>query len=448
MNYLIDAPPPTISGLLHMGHVFSYCHMDFIARFQGKNKKLLYASCFDCNGLPTEKLAQKARREDIIPFAEETWQDYKNLFDSLKMSWSNHHFHTFDQDAIIIANLSFEDLKNKKLAYKAERDFYFCPITNVSVSQAEIDENGCYERSGAKVELRRGEGWFIDIMNHLPRIREAIDQINWKPDFFRERLHSWLDDLKFDWSISRERNFGIPIPGEEKGIVFDTWFTSSLTPQLAWAKHEGIPSLQCPIFDARFQGHDIIRTWALFTIIKSLYHNDQIPWKNIIISGHALDKNGKKISKSANNFIPPSEYLDKYGAYGVRYWTALNQIGTDTRSDTQIMDKGKKLINKLKNAGRFLDMKDTSGYFADMLTPWEQEWQEVDNKFESLMLDYNWPDAIHLLTDFFWHRFCDVFIEESKAKNDDFYFKALKNIYAQILNRYDIFFPYLTNPQS
>lgn len=444
--YLIDVPPPTISGLLHMGHVFSYCHMDFIARYHSKKDSLLYPSCYDCNGLPTEKLAQKAgvkEASSIIIFAEKVWEDYKKLFDATKMSWSNHHFHTFQLRAAEMARLSFEDLKAKGLAYKAEREFYYCPVTNVSVSQAEIDENGCYERSGAKVELRRGEGWFIDILNHLPRIREAIDKINWQPDIFRERLHSWLDGLKFDWSISRERNYGIQIPGEAENIVFDTWFTSSLTPQLAWSTEEPNKpiSLKCPVFDARFQAHDIIRTWALFTIIKSLYHNDQIPWENIIISGHALDKNGKKISKTAGNFVSPYEYLDKYGPYGVRYWSALNQVGTDTRSDVQVMDKGHKLINKIKNAGRFLAMKENPEYLIDVLEPWQAEWNEVAKKIDKDMEGYNWPDAIHSLTDFFWHRFCDVFIEESKKKNNPHTYGVMNRIYNEILDWYDIFFP-------
>lgn len=68
-QFLIDGPPPTISGQLHMGHVFSYCHMDFVARTQraylttpdmhdAKEDPLLYPFCYDCNGLPTEKLAQ------------------------------------------------------------------------------------------------------------------------------------------------------------------------------------------------------------------------------------------------------------------------------------------------------------------------------------------------------------------------------------------------------
>ena len=55
--YLIDVPPPTISGSLHMGHVFSYNHMDFVARYRRlRGDDLVYPFCYDNNGLPTEKL--------------------------------------------------------------------------------------------------------------------------------------------------------------------------------------------------------------------------------------------------------------------------------------------------------------------------------------------------------------------------------------------------------
>lgn len=453
LSYLIDVPPPTISGLLHMGHVFSYCHMDFIARYKrgyltdsdmhnAGQDPLLYPFCFDCNGLPTERLAQSissrciSEPNEIIAFAEQTSGMYAELFKSMGMGWSPHKFHTFDANSIALAELSFADLKEKGLAYKATREYFWCPEHKVSVSQAEIDDEGHYERSGAKVELRTGEGWFINMLDHLPRIREAIDAIQWHPDVFRERLHAWLNDLKYDWSISRERNYGIHIPGEPDNIVFDTWFTSSLSPQLAWASHTGKPSLQCPIFDARFQAHDIIRTWALFTIVKSLYHNNQIPWKRIIVSGHALDPKGRKISKTAGNFVAPQTYIDKYGMEGVRYWAALNQVGTDTRCDEQMMAKGKKLINKIKNAYKFLQMGEAKG------GKHHDHWIEACKMFGRMQTymdhDYNWPLGIQTLTDFFWHTFCDKWIEECKTTP---MYETLGEVFQILVGEFSVFFP-------
>ena len=147
---------------------------------------------------------------------------YSDLFNKIGIGWSPNKFHTFDKNAIAMAELSFADLKDKKLVYKAKREYFWCPDHKVSVSQAEIDNEGRYERSGVKVEMRVGEGWFVNMLDHIPRIRGMIDSIQWHPDVFRLRLHSWLNELKYDWSISRERNFGIHIPGEVENIVFDT----------------------------------------------------------------------------------------------------------------------------------------------------------------------------------------------------------------------------------
>lgn len=441
-EYLIDVPPPTISGLLHMGHVFSYCHMDFVARYQRGYKiaedPLLYPFCFDCNGLPTERLAQSNHRTDIVEFAQQTSTMYTELFNSIGMGWSPHSYHTFDANAVALAELSFADLKEKGLTYKATREYFWCPEHKVSVSQAEIDEKGCYERSGAKVETRTGEGWFINMLDHIPRIRQCIDAIEWHPVVFKERLHAWLDGLKYDWSISRERNYGIHIPGEPQGIVFDTWFTSSLSPQMTYAAHTGKPLLQCPVFDARFQAHDIIRTWALFTIVKSLYHNNQPPWKHIVISGHALDSKGRKISKSAGNFVPPMTYIEKYGMEGVRYWAALNQIGTDTRCDEQVMAKGKKLVNKIKNAHKFIRMGETKKGKS------QEHWIEACKVFDNIethMQDYNWPLAIQTLTDFFWHTFCDKWIEECKVAP---MYETLAEVFEILVKEFSVFFPNLS----
>jgi valyl-tRNA synthetase len=437
-NYLIDVPPPTISGSLHLGHVFSYCQMDIIARFHRmEGRELLYPSCYDCNGLPTEKLAQKEAnirdQQGIIEFAAEKWSMYQDLFEKTKMGWSDHHFHSFDDLAVQTALLSFEDLVAKGYAYKATRDYFYCPVTKVSVSQAEIDENGCYERSGAKVETRHGEGWYINMMDNIPRIRDAIDSINWEPIAFKHRLHRWLDELKFDWSISRERKFGIPIPGEE-GIVFDTWFTSSLSPQMAWASQTKVASLDCPIFDVRFQAHDIIRTWALFTIVKSLYHNNRIPWKNIVISGHALDAKGHKISKSAGNFVPPQKYLDQYGSYGLRYWAAHNVTGTDTKTDIALMDKGKKLANKIRNANRFVQAAPSGDMRNDLMN----EWFEVESQLHAAMGQFDWSTALAKLTSYFWDKFCSVHIEECKKSPMG---TRLRILMKHILMWYEIFIP-------
>lgn len=434
--YSIDTPPPTISGHLHMGHLFSYTQIDFASRFKRlKGQTVLFPFCYDNNGLPTEKLGNKNGYfdpEQIRFFSNRESDKYIDLFRTMQIGFSDDRYNTYDNFAKQLCLASFEDLKQKGLLYKKETDYYFCPKMGISISQSELDENGCFERSGEKAILKRGEGWFIDILNHIPEIRDAINQIEWHPEMYKHRLMRWLDDLQFDWSISRERKYGIQIPGEN--LTFDTWFISSLSPQMAYSSYIGSAGLRCPTFDIRYQGHDIIRTWALFTIIKSLYHNNQIPWRRIIITGHALDPKGHKISKSAGNFIPPYNYIEKYGSNGIRYWAAHTTTGSDTKIDENCMSKGKKLINKIKNAYRFLQMQQPDGYDPAIAA----EWKKTEESLNSLMENHEWSSALTLLRDFFWNRFCDEFIEKSKITPAIFTLKETMN---SMLNYFEIFFP-------
>jgi len=436
-SYLIDIPPATISGELHMGHMFSYAQMDFVARYhQMMGKELIYPFCYDNNGLPTEKLAHKNQaygKDEILSFSQDWSQGYLQTFESLGLALSPQSYNTFDSNAVALAQMSFQDLKDKGLVYKAHTEFFWCPVTQVSVSQSELTDDMRYERSGEKVEIRSGEGYFVRMIDHLPEVRQAIEEIQWHPEHFKHRLLRWLDDLKFDWSISRERNFGIPIPGEE-GLVFDTWFTSSLSPQMAYCAGGNTPTLDVPTFDARFQAHDIIRTWALFTIVKSLYHNNRIPWKHIVISGHAVDKQGKKLSKSSPNYKPATYYFEQWGADPLRFWAAQNPVGTDTKLDESVMLHGKKLINKIKNARRFLGMQSD----AETCDEWMSQWMSVKAEFCNMMESFNWSDALKLLTKFFWHTYCDIFIEANKQQPATL---TLSLIMDDMLDCYSIFMP-------
>lgn len=437
MEYLIDIPPATISGELHMGHMFSYSQMDYTARYQKLlGKELVYPFCYDNNGLPTEKLAQKKGHRtpnEILEFSNEKAEEYRAMFKAMGLCLDDNTYSTFDDNAIKLANMSFEDLMQKGLIYKADTEYYWCPVTNVSVSQSELTDDMCYERSGAKVEIRRGEGYFIKMMDYIPEIRAAIEEIEWHPVHFKHRLLRWLDELKFDWSISRERTYGIPIPGEP-GIVFDTWFTSSLSPQMAYAAYGHELTLDVPIFDARFQAHDIIRTWALFTIVKSLHHNGRIPWKKIIISGHALDKSRLKLSKSSSNYKPLNVHIEKWGNSPIRYWAAQNQVGTDTLLDEDIMLQGKKLLNKIRNARKFINMQTDDEINLD----WQERWEYVKVFFHYDMETIEYSLAIKNLTKFFWNKLCDEYIEENKKNPAT---GTLKAIIAEVLDYYEIFMP-------
>jgi valyl-tRNA synthetase len=438
-NFLIDTPPPTISGSagLHIGHIFSYTQGDLIAQYKKyRGKELIYPFCFDSNGIPTGKLASSKNikgTENIINFAIERSKIYKDIFDKSGIEFANHSYHTYDQLSIDICYQAFEILKSKGIAYKKTTEYLWSEKLKTSISQSELDDNGIIERTGETPIIKIGEGWFINLKDHIPQIKSMIDKIDWKPFKFKKRIDDWCDGLQWDWSISRERNFGIPIPGESS-YTFDTWFISSLSPQIAWSSYKGYNDmLNCPIFDMRFQSHDIIRTWAFYTIAMSYFINGQIPWKTLMITGHTLDGNGDKFSKSSGNATPPLPLIEKYGISGIRHWSLSNTLGTDTKIDEEKMKMGWKILNKLKNADKFIKMQIDNNWIGED-DSYYMEWKEIESSIYKFLDDYEIDKATDILYKFFWDKFCSIWIEESKKSPTSI---TLNKILIEIKSIYD-----------
>lgn len=437
-NYYIDVPPPTISGNLHIGHLYSYLQGDIIARYNRyKRKNLIYPFCFDNNGIPTYKLASKNGfydTQDVINYSIEKSIEYKNIFEKVGIQFNNFTYNTYDKIAQEVCLLSFYDLLNKGLIYIKETEFLYCPVSKCSVSEYELTEDGLYEKSGVKPIVKMGQGYFIDILNHKNKILEAIEQIEWKPIKHKIRILNWINEIDRDWCISRDRQFGIKIPNEE--MTFDTWFISSLTPQIAYSSYIDKATLDCPIFDLRFQSHDIIRTWSLFTIIKSLYHNNQIPWKTILITGHAVSNNGEKFSKTKGNAKDVTYYIDNYDSNGIRYWSLVGTLGEDTKVDENMMKMGYKIRNKFDNAKKFVKYQIEHNYIGEnenIILEYKSIKEEIIKEMENL----NYDKALKLIYDFLFNKFCGEYIESSKKESIS---TSLQSILIDFESLFNVFF--------
>ena len=378
------------------------------------------------------------------------------------------------------ANALYQEItgKNVKQAQKLVVEMLRKPENSADGKEAALTEEPkplehavkFFEKGDRPLEFITTRQWFVRLMDKKEQLVKKGDEISWYPDHMRLRYKNWTENLMFDWCISRQRYFGVAFPVwypiDENGVVvydkaivaemntlpldpttdtppgyeesqrnqangfigesdvFDTWFTSSMTPQLCsnWLIDEKRHGQLFPM-DLRPQSHEIIRTWAFYTIAKAMLHEDKIPWKNVAISGWVLDPDRKKMSKSKGNVLTPMHLLDQYGSDGVRYWSANARLGTDTAFDENVLKIGKRLVTKLFNAGKFVyGIKGEEGSIVRELDRgFLLRLKRVVIKANELFKTMDYGLALSEIEKFFWHDFTDEYLElvKQRAYNDD-----------------------------
>ncbi len=427
--------------------------------------------------------------------------------DSTDMEWyQKHHLPykkiilpegTIQEDVAFIGGMKVKDARTHIIALLQEKGL---------LERQETIRHmvAIHERCGRDVEFIPSRQWYIDVLSEKERFLKAADEIRWHPEHMKNRYRIWVENLKWDWCISRQRYFGVPFPvwycrdcqkpifAEESQLpvnplesqplqpcscgcgsfvpekaVFDTWATSSVTPLINakfWEK-EDVSGESSPLpMSMRSQAHEIIRTWAFYTIVKSLYHTGQIPWRDIMISGYVLAKPGEKISKSKNNAgSSPMALIETHSADAIRYWAANSKLGTDTFFSAEELKISKRFLNKLYNAARFAilqleDFTKPAQYDETNLLPVDrwilQRVNETTLKAAQLLEDYEIGQARHEIDNLFWRDFCDYYIEIVKER----LYQPMKHGAAQrysgqiavyysllgILKLYAIYTPYMT----
>ncbi|MFP3011895.1 MAG: valine--tRNA ligase [Rickettsia sp.] len=366
---------------------------------------------------------------------------------------------------------------------------------NLLTKQEEITHTvKCAERSGAPLEILTVPQWFVKTISHKEALLKRASELNWHPKNMKIRLEHWINAISWDWCISRQRYFGVPFPvwyskrvGEEGKILYadisqlpvdplkdlpigyskeevepdfdvmDTWATSSVSPQLSthgisddFAVNKDRHDKLFPM-DLRPQAHEIIRTWAFYTILKAHLHQNTLPWKNIMVSGWCLAEDRSKMSKSKGNVLVPEKLLEQYGSDVIRYWSANSKLGADTAYSEDVMKNGKRLVNKLWNAAKFVSihfekLKDEDKQ-ANLLDIKEKITNEFDqwmiNKLVELvklatseLQNYEYANAMHLTEKFFWAVFCDNYLEISKNRAYDEENNNPSGQYSSILTLY------------
>ena len=312
-------------------------------------------------------------------------------------------------------------------------------------------------RCDTPIEILSKEQWFVEV--DQAEILETAREVEWYPDHMYDRLEDWTDGMEWDWVISRQRVFATPIPAwecadcghveiasaeevpvdptaEEPTVgdcpecgardwhgetdVMDTWMDSSISPMSV----AGWPEESFEPVQLREQGHDIIRTWAFYTILRTAAVTDTFPWEDALINGMVFGENGNKMSKSRGNFVQPEEVVEEYGADAFRQAMALGgQPGTDIQFQWKEVTSASRFQTKLWNITKFTAShvdESTPGVAAPAYRD-ADEWilsrcGEVADRVAADMEEYRFDSALREIRDFVWHDLADDYLELVKGR--------------------------------
>jgi valyl-tRNA synthetase len=315
-------------------------------------------------------------------------------------------------------------------------------------------------RCDTPIEVMTTDQWFMRTMSLTDDVVRTAKEIQWFPNWMRYRLIDWALGLDWDWVLSRQRVFATPIPvwycrkcgnirlakpnelpvdpkvrkledtcdcgsieWNPETDVLDTWFDSSLT----CAIHAGWPDREDwrKLFPASVHpsGQDIIRTWAYYLMVRHLALFEETAYDSVLINGMVLGSDGRKMSKSRGKFVAKPEVFDKYGADASRLWAATGgSTGTDIPFRISDVEYGWRFMRKIWNACRF-----TSIQLEDFDPSNRAELQLLDrwiiSKLEKVVLkateeleECRFMNSLDSTRNFFWHVFCDHYLEAIKYR--------------------------------
>ena len=368
---------------------------------------------------------------------------------------------------------AIEDLREQGILVKQEDN-----PQNVSI---------CW-RCHTPIEYLQVPQWFLKTTSLKEQVLKRADEIKWYPEFMKIRLQDWTNSLAWDWVLSRQRIFATPVPvwecekcghavcateemcycdptedkppvekcpecgGELIGCtdVFDTWMDSSGSAlyNTFWERDPELFKKMFPM-SMRPQSHDIIRTWAFYSILRSEQLEQSKPWDDVMIHGFIMAPDGTPMHSSIGNVIDPIPILENYGADALRYYAATCSLGIDHAFREKDVIRGKKLSIKVFNIGQFVSrfIKDVPKTCDSLRTA--DRW--IISKFSKVVkavteyLDvYQFDKAMKEVEGFIWHEFADNYVEMVKARSDDAVRYTLYNVFLGCIKMLAIFQPHIT----
>jgi isoleucyl-tRNA synthetase len=275
-------------------------------------------------------------------------------------------------------------------------------------------------RTKTPLIFRATPQWFISMQQNqlLNKVKASVDHVEWIPEWGEARIRSMLESSP-DWCISRQRTWGVPITlfvrketqelhpdtprliedvaklVEAKGMdawfeldsqellgdaadqyqkvtdTLDVWFDSGVTHYTVIEQRD---NLRFPA-DLYLEGSDQHRGWFQSSLKTSMAINGVAPYKQVLTHGFAVDAQGRKMSKSVGNVVPPQKVMNELGADVLRLWVAATDFSGDMSVSDEILKRTADSYRRLRNTARFM-LSNLAGFnpaehalpFDDMLT--------------------------------------------------------------------------------
>lgn len=300
---------------------------------------------------------------------------------------------TFAETVSVVAGLHVEKAGPVIAEYLAEKGRL------VHKARLEHSYPHCW-RHKTPVIYRATPQWFIRMQGEglLETARQAVEtSIQFTPIWGKNRLAAMLEDRP-DWCISRQRNWGVPITVfvhqetsqlhpdtqqlfetisqriEQGGInawfdldpaellgedaahyrkvtdVLDVWFDSGTTHASVLGRREG---LHFPA-DLYLEGSDQHRGWFQSSLLTSVAIHGCAPYKGLLTHGFTVDQDGRKMSKSLGNVIPPQDVMNTLGADILRLWIASTDFTKEMTVSHEILNRTSDTYRRIRNTARFL----------------------------------------------------------------------------------------------